>query len=317
MARSRTGLPDMNYIRCEIPIIEVAQALGLKIKGRSSGHCWRVDHHKNGDRTPSISFSKNRAKCHVCDVGSLSNIDLVMAHENCSCGQAVAWIAARWEVPMLPKHSKLRRPERWTTGRVGVANCSIVESLVRSGFWAWLDDAGRAVLMALVCFADPLTGEATISTRGLCRYSGKASRTTITGVISRLEIIGLLAVRREKDGAIRKVSTYRLTPDTDKFQGLLGDLRERLVAERDREKMLLVPSPYKGNSDLAGLPRSNPMSSVVDREESPRFTVLNRSSEFSPKEGERSTRVNRPNGDGPRTRLAINRDQEQETVGAR
>jgi hypothetical protein len=125
-----------------------------------------------------------------------------------------------------------------------------------------------------------------------------------------------LKVTRAREGATRKVSTYRVTPDDEQFKQLLDKIHERLVAERDLEKMSLAASPYKGNSNLAGLPRSNPMSSVVDREESPRFTVMNRSSEFSPRESERSTKVNRSNGDGHRTRLAINRDQEQETVGA-
>jgi hypothetical protein len=314
MAKSRIGIPDMNYIRREVLISEVAQALGLKIKGRRSAHCWRVEHHKNGDRTPSISFFKNRAKCQVCDSGSLSNIDLVMAHENYSCGQAMAWIAGRWQVPMIPKHSKLRRPERWTTGRVGVSDCSVVEDLVRSGIWAWLDDAGRAVLIALLCFADPTTGAATISLRGLCRYSGKASRTTISGVISRLEIIGLLDVRRARDGAVRKVSTYRVTPDTNKFQELSAGVHARLVAERDREKMLLVPSPFKAVPNLAGLPRSNPVSSVVDRLENPRFPVVNRSIQSSPDQSERPLGVDASKQNHHLMRVAINRDQAEETA---
>ena len=102
--------------------------------------------------------------------------------------QAVAWIAARWEVPMLPKHSKLRRPERWNSGRVGVANCSIVEDLGRVGFWASLDDAGRAVLMALICFTDPMTGEATISTRGNSAWSYPYSTANAVMLPARLAV---------------------------------------------------------------------------------------------------------------------------------
>ena len=60
----------------------------------------------------------------------------------------------------------------------------------------------------------------------------------------------------------------------------------------------LEPSPYKADPKPAVLPKSNPMSSVVDRGESPRFAAVNRSNEFSPTESERSSAVARSNGNG-------------------
>jgi hypothetical protein len=233
--RKARSLPDMSFMRSQILIFDVAAALGIKSSGRSAAHCWRVGQHQNGDRTASVSFFKNRAKCHVCDSRALSTIDLVAAYHSCSLGEAVAWIASRFEVPLLAKGAKVSRPERWTPGRAGIAHFPL-EVLTRMGGWASLSDAGRAVLVALACFTDPATGEATISTRGLSRYSGK-SRNAITTAVRQLEAIGLLKVSRVKDGQFCKVSTYALQPDSAKFQKVLGEVHERLTLDRDHEKI--------------------------------------------------------------------------------
>ena len=76
-ANARQTLPDMVYCRREIPIADVARELGIRVSGRTTAHCWR-DGHQNGDRTPSLSFSRNRARCHVCNTDAKSVIDLVM-----------------------------------------------------------------------------------------------------------------------------------------------------------------------------------------------------------------------------------------------
>src|SRR5689334_22413979 len=125
-----SSLPDMEFIRQRIKIQEVFVALGEQLSGRNTGHCWRIEHHKNGDRTASISFRKNRATCYVCDPRPLSTIDLVSAHEHLSLMNAVRWICARWDVPSVQK-GKFVRSERWHSGRVGVSG-SPLESLVRS-----------------------------------------------------------------------------------------------------------------------------------------------------------------------------------------
>lgn len=249
--RKARAFPDMNFMRREIPIFDVAAALGIKTAGRSAAHCWRVGQHQNGDRSPSISFFRNRAKCHVCDARALSVIDLVMVYHGCTLADAVAWITARFDVPAVAREAKVRRPERWQAGRVGVSQFPL-EPLVRAGVWGWLGDGARAILVALACFIDPATGEATISTRGLGRYSGKMSRSTITTVIRQLENIGLLKVNRAKDGAICKVSTYRLTLESEKFQRLLSEVHERLVMDRDLEKIAVAGA--------RSIPRSNPLS---------------------------------------------------------
>jgi hypothetical protein len=249
--RKARELPDMNFMRREISIFDVAAALGIRTAGRSAAHCWRVGQHQNGDRSASVSLFRNRAKCHVCDARGLSTIDLVMVYLGCTLADAVAWITARFEVPVVAREAKVRRPERWQAGRVGVSQFPL-EPLVRAGAWAWLGDGARAILVALACFTDPATGEATISTRGLGRYSGKMSRSTITTVIRQLENVGLLKVNRAKDGAICKVSTYRLTLDSEKFQRLLGEVHERLVMDRDLEKIAVA--------EARSIPRSNTLS---------------------------------------------------------
>jgi hypothetical protein len=279
-------LPDMAFMRSEIQIFEVVKALGIKTAGQRAAHCWRVEHHKNGDRTPSLSFFKNRARCHVCDPRALSTIDLVAIHENCSLSQAVGWICARWDVPTIPKNAKAVRPQRWNSGRVGVSIFPL-EAIVRTGFWASLDDAGRAVLVALVCFADPVTGAATISYRGLCRYSGKASRTTIAKVLRHLEDIGLLRVVRSKgDDGLRSVGSYQLTLEGQQFQSLLSSVHERLKIDRDVEKLAVARSETESSSPR--LPKSRTLSTVMNQPETPRFTTVDRSVENDPQR--RSTR---------------------------
>jgi hypothetical protein len=292
MGRTRE-LPDLNYIRRDIPIFDVAKGLGIKLAGKNTARCWR-DAHQNGDRTPSISFHKNCAKCHVCDVGLLSTVDLVMMHENCDFAQAVRWITARWDVPALPPNTKLRRPQRWSAGRIGVAHFP-VENMVRTGLWAWLSDAARALLITLACFTDPVTGEAVISQRGLARYCGKASRTTIAAVIAQFEQIGLLKVTRAKrDDAVRPVSTYKLTIESERFQGLLAELHERLIRDRDVEK-LQVKTARQTRRDYL---RSKTLHTTVDRSQSLRATTVDRSDKNVPKmQTKRSSTVYRSLGD--------------------
>jgi len=228
----------MAFIRRQIPIVEVATSLGMRVVGQNAAHCWRVGAHRNGDRTPSFSFHRNRAKCHVCDVDALSTIDLVIKYQECSLYEAVTWISARWTIPTIAKNKKLSRPERWkTSSRVGFSAFPL-EDMVRSGFWATLDDAARALLPVLFCFSDTTTSEVAISYRGLCRYSGKSSHTTIAKVLRRFEKIGLLKALPKTPGNFREVRCYRLTIESPEFQTSLVDLHEHLKTERDLERKL-------------------------------------------------------------------------------
>jgi len=48
-------VPDLKYINRNVPIIDVARALGLDV-GASNIRCWRPELHQNGDRTPRLGF---------------------------------------------------------------------------------------------------------------------------------------------------------------------------------------------------------------------------------------------------------------------
>ena len=237
MAKSRDILPDMEFMRREVPITEVADKLGIRRAGANLAHCWR-EGHQHGDRSPSVSFQKNRLKCHVCDPAPLSTIDLVMVHQECSLRDASNWLCANFDVPTIGKNKKLARPERWHSVPVGLANFPL-ENLVRAGLWAAFSDADRAVLAALLCHMDPVKHTAEISHRALCRYSGKTSRTTIAKVLDRFEQIGLIEVRpaRDREG-IRRVSRYKLALESEKFQSALSECYQRFRVERDLERQL-------------------------------------------------------------------------------
>jgi hypothetical protein len=266
----------MAYIRREIPITEVADKLGIRRAGASLGHCWRVDAHKNNDRTPSLSFHRNRAMCHRCDAAPFSSIDLVMMHEGTTLRDAVDWICVRWDVPVIAKNQKVLRPERWYSGQVGLSHFPL-EYLVRSGFWASLDDAGRAILVALFCFADSKTGNAMVSYRALCRFSGKSSRTTISKTLHYFEHIGLVEVIRTKDEAgLRQVSCYRLTSDSPRFQSVLRGVHEQLRADRDLQKRIGAEMSALPPKQPSGLPKSTTLSTTLNHPESARHTTVDR-----------------------------------------
>jgi hypothetical protein len=294
-------IPDMSYIRNQIPIVEVARALGIRTAGRNTAHCWRVGSHQNGDRTPSLSFFRNRAKCHGCDMDSMSVIDLVINHEefepSSALREATEWICARWTVPTIAKNTKLSRPERWSTSPVGLSSFPL-EELVRSGMWAALDDAARAILPALFCFAE--NGQVTISYRGLCRYSGKASYSTVAKVLRQFKEIGLLEALPKARKNFRDAGRYRFTLDSEKFQAVRSSVHERLKMKRDKERALR--SQLKAASTHSTTPQSNPKDNPTHPGPYPGTTTLYTTVECE--QSARSTVVecegkNTRNGKGP------------------
>ena len=73
-----------------IPIIEVAERLGIEVRGHKA-HC--VFH--SPDRHPSLRFYEGKGTCHcfTCGTHCSSNIDLVMKVRNCSFVEACRWLA--------------------------------------------------------------------------------------------------------------------------------------------------------------------------------------------------------------------------------
>jgi DNA primase len=76
-----------------IPILDVAQALGLSVN-RTSTRCPFVGH---DDRNPSFTFypADNRCWCHRCGKGG-DAIDLVAFNQGVSKGEAIAWLRAQF-----------------------------------------------------------------------------------------------------------------------------------------------------------------------------------------------------------------------------
>lgn len=76
-----------------IPIMDVAQALGLSVN-RNSTRCPFAGHN---DRNPSFSFypADNRCWCHRCGKGG-DTINLVAFTQDVSKGEAIAWLRAQF-----------------------------------------------------------------------------------------------------------------------------------------------------------------------------------------------------------------------------
>jgi len=58
MSFKPSRIPDMLYINRQIPIADVAHALGLRLDGARKIHCWHPERHKNGDRTASVGIRR-------------------------------------------------------------------------------------------------------------------------------------------------------------------------------------------------------------------------------------------------------------------
>ena len=137
---------------------------------------------------------------------------------------------------MIEKHAKLVHAERWKTNPVGMADLQVLEALVRAGYFAQLNHAGARVLNAMLVFAE--RGRATISLRGLARYSGVVSRTAIVKSLQQFSKDGLLQIIRSKVGDARAVSTYVFTFENRRFQALLSELHQTQKNEAESQRKL-------------------------------------------------------------------------------
>ncbi len=160
-----------------------------------------------------------------------------MLYQGCDLRQAALWIAARFDVPALPKGVHVRKREgyypRFRAGDID----TVVELLVRSGLWCTLSHAERSILPVLSTFANRNTGSAEISYQGLMRYSGVRSPATIAAAMRHFQRIGFLKiVRGPAAGVLRKVNQYRLDFDDADFQGLANETFRRHTAEIELER---------------------------------------------------------------------------------
>jgi len=225
----RATVPDLAYIRDRIPIREVAIELGLEIRSNQV-RCWRPEAHQHGDRTPSVGLEvkRNKAKCFVCDSLPLSPIDLVMDVLHKDISGAVEWFLQRYEIPNIPKRKRTDSQQRWPERvRVGTGT-SRLESLVRYGIWAaTLSASQQSVLVVLDVFSDGNT--VTISYRGLIRYTGIRSQSTISTALKRLRNLRVLQPKQQEndEAGLRACGSYQWTMDEPEFHWFVAKTYEK------------------------------------------------------------------------------------------
>ena len=233
------AVPDLRFINRRIPVSDVARALDLRLGGNGNIHCWRPEHHQNGDRTASVGIRKtnNTVKCFGCDIGPLGVVDLVMVVLDMkNPGDAARWIAARFDVPEISVGEHVVDPGRriFPYGRDGDLG-----ALIHSGIWARLSPSARALAPVLLELAEQVDGMrvVTISFRAITRYSGVVSPNALSAALQELEQIHFLSIvagRREPDsGPVRTASTYVLTPRSDELMELANANYKQIREEID------------------------------------------------------------------------------------
>jgi hypothetical protein len=213
-------LYDLRFVRRYVPIRDVAVQLGLSLVGNMA-QCWRPENHQHGDRTPSVGLHerKNICRCFVCDDLAMSPIDLVMSVCGLDIRSALQWITSRYDVPPAPKGRHVQHQERWPQRfRVGTSG-SQLDTLIRSGIWASLTPAQRSILPVLQTFSHE--NDVEISYRGIVRYSGVGSHSTISSAVKRFKALHILCVQnRTASDGLRACNLYRLTLDDADFLNL-------------------------------------------------------------------------------------------------
>jgi len=259
-----TTQPDIEYIKARIPITLVARNLGLCVKGHRA-RCWRPENHQNGDSDPSVGFqkAKNRYRCFVCDAHSGSNIDLVMAVLGVGMLEALGWICERFAVPNVPSGHRQSSPERWSPRfRVGVSWFDLMEMVVRSGLWEDFSPSEKAILPVLLTYAERETGITTISYRGIMRYAGIGSPSTVSKALRRFEHMHLLKTIRGRDSELRAVNAYCVSADDPRFQELVNEICRKQREEIEIERQLRAEARKERRATCIGNTLSNQCSVV-------------------------------------------------------
>jgi hypothetical protein len=229
---------DLAFIRRHVPIGEAARELGVEVLG-SRARCWRPENHQNGDRTPSVSFYRNRFKCHCCDERAGSVIDLVVSVVGCDLRGALEWIVRHYSVPQRDPTTR----QRWRPTRAGVGGY-MWDVVVRSGLLAELPKTAGMVLGVLCGFAEPDQGRCEISYSGLMRYGGIRSRKIISRELRLLEGLSLLnRDRAARAGGFRAPSVYQLHLDASVCSEAVRALRS-LQGQGERGRYYLGKSQF-------------------------------------------------------------------------
>jgi len=118
MSSKPSTIPDMRHINRNVPIVEVARVLNLRLDGANKIHCWHPDRHKHGDRTASVGIrtTNNTVKCFGCDSKPMGPIDFVMDVRGVVAADAALWIAAQFDVPTARGTRSMAKPSRIRVG---------------------------------------------------------------------------------------------------------------------------------------------------------------------------------------------------------
>jgi hypothetical protein len=225
--RYSRALPDFKWINKEIPVLEVAQKLGLAVRGKKAicPEC--------GKARLTFTTVHNGWKCWSCDASGKmhSAIDLVMLYRNCSAYEAAKWIGENWRVGgrlqieySQNAHGRERHTyQRYRPIHVPDRSKPSIQALVASPGWRNMPLSTRVIAVTLFAMAEPEDKHvASVSRRALGTMAGVHKPTTIARAVRELEAIGLFAVGRGSWGERGyKASTFRLTWWSQAFQAWL------------------------------------------------------------------------------------------------
>jgi hypothetical protein len=222
------ALPDFKWINGEIPILEVAQKVGLAVQGRKAicPQCSK----------PRLTFTTihNGWKCWECEpTGKMhSVVDLVMLLRNCSLCQAAKWIGENWRVAGRVQieysenaHGSERQTyQRYQPIRVPDKSQPSLQALVASPGWREMPLSVKAICMTLFAMAlDADDHVLSIGRRRLGELAGVHKPSTVVQAVREMEAIGLFSIDKGSWGNRGyNASTYRLTWWSEVLQAWLS-----------------------------------------------------------------------------------------------
>lgn len=232
------SIPDLGWIRRNIPIADVAKALDLRFDGKMI-FCWRPPHE---DLHASVSINKttNRVKCFGCNTPTMGVVDLVMDVRGIDVKDAACWLENHFSVERIAKGKHLTSPA--TAFRVGYEDP--IGLLVKSGIWASFIPPTRSIVPVLLSLserAEKDTFSVTCSYRAIVRESGVKSFNCISKALDQLEELGWLTIQQVQPAAgqvLRKVNTYILTPYSNSIMELANGMAKQKRKDMESERTL-------------------------------------------------------------------------------
>ncbi|MBL7067505.1 MAG: toprim domain-containing protein [Candidatus Marinimicrobia bacterium] len=105
---------DIKKIRA-IPILDIANRLGLEFNGKNKTRCMRPERHRNGDADSSLSYDSKRNVLHCFACGlDLDGVELVKQVQGNNFREACQFICDNFNITIFPQ-SKLKPQPKSTT----------------------------------------------------------------------------------------------------------------------------------------------------------------------------------------------------------